>query len=152
LRAYYDSIGPQERPGFGYHDNNFIISEVRLEMAPRFPPAPRNPFLVHDEGSAHSRSASREDEQDSEILSSPPTESPSCVDVDFVDNPVVSTEETVIQEKLAGKETRRIGVWKFVVILLILLTAIGVVSGTYIVLDDFQEQNFQNAVSANWVK
>jgi hypothetical protein len=54
--------------------------------------------------------------------------------------------ESKLKERLVGTENRVIWLWKTVVVIFILVTAAGVIAGTYYVLESSENLEFEDAV------
>ena len=65
---------------------------------------------------------------------------------DTVDSEEVDRDEVNEVRKIASKDTTRIRVWRFVITLVLLLTAFAITFATYSLLKQQENENFETAV------
>jgi hypothetical protein len=81
------------------------------------------------------------------VQHSDPSYSASSDDECYDENDEVDRDEVKEVRKLSSKDTTRIRWWRFVVTLVLLLTAFAVTFTTYILLQQQEHKNFVTAVS-----
>ena len=66
---------------------------------------------------------------------------------DTVDSEEVDRDEVKEVRKIASRDTTRIRVWRFVITLVLLLTAFAITFATFTLLKQQENENFETAVS-----